>query len=138
MRRWFWALAVMWTALLAEPIRPTAAEPPNPAIQTVISRQLEAFKKDDARAAFAIASPMIQGMFGDATTFMTMVERGFQTIWRSQRHQFLNLDVIEGRFVQRVLIDGRDGMTVVARYEMVEIDGQWRINSCTIEKGENA
>jgi hypothetical protein len=49
----------------------------------------------------------------------------------------LKLDTSDGRLIQRVLVESEAG-TVVARYEMVEIDGAWRINGCTIEQGEGA
>ena len=137
-RRLIVAFALIWFAVAANGTTAAAAEPPNPAIEVVITRQLEAFRRDDAAAAFAIASPFIQGTFGDAGTFVMMVERGFRPIRRSERHRFLNLDTVEGRLIQRVLIDGADGSTAVARYEMIVVDGQWRINGCALEKGEAA
>lgn len=107
------------------------------AIRAVISRQLEAMNRGDGAAAFAFASPMIQAMFGDAPTFMRMVERGYPQVYRSRSHRFLKLDTSDGRLVQRVLVES-DAGTVVARYEMVEIDGAWRINGCVLEKAEGA
>ena len=108
------------------------------AIRDVISHQLEAMNRGDGTAAFAFASPMIQSMFGDAPTFMRMVEMGYPQVYRSRGHRFLKLDAgDDGRLVQRVLVES-DAGTVVARYEMVEIDGRWRINGCSIEKAEGA
>ena len=106
-------------------------------IREVISRQLEAMNRDDGGAAFAFASPMIQSMFGDAPNFMRMVQQGYPQVYHSRDHRFLKLDTSDGRLVQRVLIES-DAGTVVARYEMVEIDGAWRINGCAIEKAEGA
>ena len=138
MKRFVVACTLLLMATVASPAVAPAAEPPNPAIEAVVTRQLDAFRRNDAVAAFAMASPTIQGLFGDAQTFISMVERGFRPIWRSSRHRFVSLEIADGRLIQRVLIDGADGMTVVARYEMIEIGGQWRINSCTLEKGESA
>jgi hypothetical protein len=107
------------------------------AIHDVIGRQLEAMKRADGVAAFAFASPAIQALFGDAANFMRMVERGYPQIYRSRRHRFLQLDGSGGEQIQRVLIESDSG-TVIARYEMVEIDGAWRINGCTIEQTEGA
>ena len=114
------------------------AQVPNGAgIRETITRQLEAMKRDDGVAAFAIASPAIQTMFGDAANFMSMVARGYPQVHHSRSHRFLKLDTSDGKLVQRVLIES-DAGTVVARYEMVQIDGVWRINGCMIEKLEGA
>ncbi len=107
------------------------------AIPEVITRQLDALNRGDAAQAFAIASPAIQKMFGDATNFMQTVERSFPQVYRSRSHRFLKLDTIDGDLIQRVLIESNSG-TVVARYEMIEIDGLWRINGCSIEKADGA
>lgn len=107
-------------------------------IRDTITRQLNAMNRGDEAAAFAIASPMIQGMFLDAPTFMRMVQQGFPQVYRSRGHQYLKLvSTDDGRLVQRVLIE-HDGGSVVARYEMVEIDGVWRINGCSLETAQDA
>jgi Domain of unknown function (DUF4864) len=114
-----------------------AQAPDESGIREVISRQLEAMNRDDGSAAFGFASPMIQSMFGDAPAFMRMVQQGYPQVYHSRGHRFLKLDTSDGRLVQRVLIES-DAGTVVARYEMVEIGGAWRINGCAIEKAEGA
>lgn len=106
-------------------------------IREAITRQLDAMNRADDAAAFAIASPAIQTMFQDAPTFMRMVQLGYPQVYHSRGHRFLKLDTSDGRLIQRVLIES-DAGTVVARYEMVEIDGAWRINGCTIEQAEGA
>lgn len=114
-----------------------AQAPDESEIREVITRQLDALKRGDEAAAFAIASPAIQTMFQDAPTFMRMVQLGYPQVYRSRSHRFLKLDSLDGRLIQRVLIES-DAGTVVARYEMVEIDGVWRINGCTLEQAEGA
>lgn len=123
--------------LLAAVPAALAQAPRENAIRETITRQLEAMKRDDGAAAFAIASPAIQAMFGDAANFMSMVARAYPQVHRSRSHRFLKLDAVDGKLVQRVLIES-DAGTVVARYEMVEIDSVWRINGCAIEKQEGA
>jgi hypothetical protein len=123
--------------LLAIASTAIAQSPQETAIRGVIARQLEAMNRGDGAAAFAQASPAIQSLFGDAANFMRMVERGYPQVYRSRSHRFLKLDSTEGRLIQRVLIESDTG-TVVARYEMVEIDGAWRINGCSIEQTEGA
>jgi hypothetical protein len=107
------------------------------ALREAITRQLEAMNRGDAAAAFAIASPAIQKHFGDAPTFMGVVERSYPQVYRSRSHRFLKLDIVDDKLIQRVLIESDSG-TVVALYEMIQIDGAWRINSCTIEKRDGA
>src|SRR4029453_467833 len=123
--------------LVTAPTTAVAQSPQETAIRGVIARQLEAMNRGDGVAAFALASPAIQSIFGDAANFMRMVERGYPQVYRSRSHRFLKLDSTQGRLIQRVLIESDSG-TVVARYEMVEIDGAWRINGCSIEQTEGA
>jgi hypothetical protein len=130
-------LVALATAMLS--IVPSFAQQPrDAAIEAVITRQLDAFKGNDGAGAFKHASPMIQGMFGDAATFSAMVQAGYPQIYRSRSAKFLKLGVVDGRLLQTVLIEGADGTFVTAAYEMIEIDGVWRINGCTLVKGEAA
>ncbi len=129
-------LSIVLLLTLAVPAA-LAQTPNESAIRETIARQLEAMNRDDGAAAFAIASPAIQAMFGDAANFMSMVARAYPQVRRSRGHKFLKLHASAGKLVQRVLIES-DAGTVVARYEMVEIDGAWRINGCAIEKQEGA
>ena len=114
-----------------------AEEASEAAIHDVITRQLNAIKKDDASEAFAIASPDIQTIFGTSATFMSMVQRGFPQIYRSVGHRFLNIDTSTGKLKQRVLIESAHS-SVVVQYDMIEIDGHWRIDGCVIEKVDEA
>jgi hypothetical protein len=121
--------------LLASAATGIAQSPQETAIRGVIARQLQAMQRGDGMAAFALASPAIQWLFGDAANFMRMVELGYPQVYRSRGHRFLQLDASQGRLIQRVLIES-DAGTVVARYEMVEVDGAWRINGCSLEPTE--
>jgi Domain of unknown function (DUF4864) len=128
------SLALAATAVTAQSTPAT----PDAAIATVITRQLEAFKANDGAGAFAHASPFIQGMFNDANTFSRMVQQGYPQIYRSRTVKFLKLGMIDGRLVQTVLIEGTDGTSVTAAYEMLEVDGVWRVNGVSLIKGEDA
>lgn len=101
-------------------------------IQAVISRQLDALDKNDSAVAFAIASPKIQTLFQTAEFFINMVERGYPQLRHSRGHRFLKLDWLDGVLIARVLVDSDSGI-VIALYEMIEIDGVWRINGCSLE-----
>ena len=123
------ALALMWTPCIAQSLQETQ-------VREVISAQVEAFKRDDAAAAYSFASPEIQAQFPDATAFIGMVQRGFPEVYRPHSLRFLRLETeSDGRIVQRVLVQGAGGTIVTAVYEMIEIGGKWRINGCTFLRG---
>ena len=130
------AIALAALIAFAMPLRAQAAS--DPRIEAVIMQQLDAFKSNDGIGAFKHASPMIQGMFGDAGTFLGMVQSGYPQISRSRSAKFLSLNDVAGRLIQTVLIEGADGAFVTAAYEMVEIDGIWRINGVSLIRGEAA
>lgn len=102
------------------------------AIQTVIGQQLDAFRHDDGARAFALASPGIQAMFGTPEVFLRAVAEAYPQVYKPRSAQFLDLAYERGRLVQKVLLQGRDGKFVFALYDMVEIDGGWRVNGCVL------
>ncbi len=73
---------------------------------------------DNAPQAFSYASPAIQSIFKDPDTFMSMVRAGYQPVYRPQEVEFRDLVPVEGRWTQRVLVVGPDGVPVVAQYVM--------------------
>jgi len=110
------------------------------AIRTVISRQLDAFRRDDGVAAFAFASPTIQRLFGTPEAFMDMVRRSYRPVYRPRDVRFEELLVHDGQLVQRVVLVGPEQEVVIALYEMQrQPDGKWRINGCfLLPAGEQA
>ncbi|MGD9509589.1 MAG: DUF4864 domain-containing protein [Geminicoccaceae bacterium] len=119
-------------ALAAEkPLEPGDAE----AIRSVVEHQLQAFRADDGQQAFSYASPAIQSIFKNADTFMSMVRAGYRPIYRPREVEFRDLVAVEGRWTQRVLVVGPDGVPVVAQYVMEkQPDGSWRIDGCVFEQ----
>jgi hypothetical protein len=103
------------------------------AIQSVISGQIDAFRRDDGPGAFGFAAPSTQGMFGTADTFMQMVRRGYAPVYRPRSVDFAALEEEDGQIVQNVELTGPDGLAYTARYTMEhEADGSWRISGCAI------
>lgn len=106
------------------------------AVITVIQSQLDAFRADDAAGAYRFASPTIQRIFPSPDIFMGMVRTGYLPIYRHQRADFLELDIVNGSPAQRVLLIGPDGVPVVALYFMQrQPDGSWRINGVQLLEG---
>ncbi|MEM6490740.1 MAG: DUF4864 domain-containing protein, partial [Pseudomonadota bacterium] len=103
------------------------------AIQDVISRQIDAFRAEDAAAAFAFAAPGIQERFGDAATFIRMVKSGYGAIYRAADIRFGKIGGHHGVILQQVDVTADDGEQVRAIYAMEkQPDGQWRIAGCQI------
>jgi hypothetical protein len=100
-------------------------------IRTVIQRQLDAFRRDDARSAFALASPGVQQAFGTPERFLDVVRTSYGAIVRPSAVAFLGLTVMGDDAVQRVKLTDRSGGIWLAYYAMQrQKDGSWRTNGC--------
>ncbi|MEO0821398.1 MAG: DUF4864 domain-containing protein [Pseudomonadota bacterium] len=104
------------------------------AIRGVIADQIAAFQRDDLDAAFAHASPGIQGKFRSPDTFGQMVRYGYPMIWRPSRWEMGETATTEAGPVQTVLFEDAAGALWEADYSMTEVDGVWRISGVTLRK----
>lgn len=107
---------------------PIAAQSPSDGIENTITSQLEAFVARDVAEAFTYASPGIQGMFGSAQNFGMMVQNGYPMVWDNESVTYLELRELAGRIWQSVRIQDAAGGFHYLDYQMVMIDGVWRIN----------
>ncbi|MFY8146149.1 MAG: DUF4864 domain-containing protein, partial [Rhodobacter sp.] len=96
-----------------------AQEARNPAIETVIQQQFDAFRAEDVGTAFSFASPNIKGMFGTPENFGRMVRNGYPMVWRPAEVQFLDLREVAGNLWQRVMVTDQAGRTHLLDYQMV-------------------
>ena len=103
-------------------------------IEKIISKQIAAFMKDDAATAFSFASPMIQQRFRNPEFFMEMVARGYPQVYRPKSFRFAERAETGSGVLQKVIVVGPTGAEVTAVYEMMQVDGKWRINGCQILK----
>jgi len=137
MIRWFLTLPVLLVLALAAPAAGAdealdAAD--RAAIRSVIEAQLAAFQADDGATAFGFASPSIQEMFGNPTTFLAMVRTGYMPVYRPREVRFQRLILHQDEPVQLVLLVGPDLEVVTAYYAMQkQPDGTWRINGCFLQ-----
>ena len=130
MLRFAWALLA-----LAVPLSAGAAErvTGNDAaeIRAVIHRQIDAFRRDDARGAFALVSPGVQQEFGTPERFLDAVRVSYRAVYRPARVSFLELVMMGGDVVQQVQVTDHAGSVWVAYYAMQrQKDGSWRTNGC--------
>ena len=113
---------------------PALSDNDRAAIRDIIGKQVEAFRRDDGDAAFSLASPMIQGMFGSSEIFMGIVRQGYQPVYRPRAFDFGEIVELDGQPTQKVHVIGPDGRPVIAFYPMTQLpDGSWRINGCTLK-----
>ena len=121
------ALAIPLSAGAAERVTgDDAAE-----IRAVIHRQIDAFRRDDARSAFALVSPGVQQEFGIPERFLDTVRTSYRAVYRPASVSFLELVVMGGDVVQQVQVTDNAGSVWVAYYAMQkQKDGSWRTNGC--------
>ena len=131
-------LALVLAAMLAWGGAVLAADPDlssadRAAIQGAIRGQMEAFRRDDAAAAFGFAAPAIQAMFGTPENFIAMVRNGYAAVYRPREVEFRDLVTVGDVVVQQVLVVGPNGRAQIALYTMErQPDGLWRIGGCTL------
>lgn len=105
------------------------------AVQATVQRQFDAFEKDDAVAAFALASSAIRSQFGDAEKFMTVVKQRYKPVYRHRVAFFTGAQRVDGMVIQSVRLTDADDRVWVALYRVQrEADGQWRILGCELRE----
>jgi hypothetical protein len=105
------------------------------AIRAVVEQQLDAFARDDARRAFALATSGIRARFGTAEAFMAMVRADYPVVYRPRRVDFDKPVVLEGEIMQPVRMIDAEGATWMALYPMQrQANGGWRINGCQLAR----
>lgn len=117
-------MGAIFCVLLSVPVWAGEAED----IQGVIRAQVDAFLSGDVQTAFGFASPTIRTIFGTPENFGRMVANGYPMIWKPWAVDFLDLRDADGRRFQRVRVQDGAGEAFLFDYEMVVVDGEWRIN----------
>lgn len=102
-------------------------------IRAVINRQIDAFRRDDARGAFALASPGVQQAFGSAERFLDAVRASYRPVYRPSAVEFLELVTLGVDVVQPVRVTDHRGAVWLAYYAMQrQPDGSWRTSGCRL------
>ena len=102
--------------------------PEVPGVKETIQSQMEAFTAEDPALAFTFASPFIQRMFGTPENFGTMVQRSYPMVWDNREVTYLDQRVEGGMLLQRLRILDEIGGEHWFAYQMIQIEGKWRIN----------
>lgn len=104
-------------------------------IQSVIDRQIAAFRADDGATAYSFAAPSIQKMFPSVPRFMDMVRRGYAPVYRPRSYSFEDLRTENGATVQVVRLVGPAGAEWLAFYTLdKQADGSWKITGVYLQK----
>lgn len=105
-------------------------------LKSIISNQIEAFRKNDGVAAFGFASLQLRSMFQSPERFMEMVRRQYAPVYKPENFRFGQTSLeTAGRPVQIVEIVDRQGRSWRATYTFVQHpDGTWRIAGVQLEK----
>jgi hypothetical protein len=102
-------------------------------IRIVINAQLEAFRRDDAIAAYSFAAPEVRSLFRTPGEFMRMVRTGYQAVYRPRSVRFLHHFMVAGRPVQPLEIVTGEDQLIVAYYVMQrQRDASWKIAGCSL------
>lgn len=119
-------IAAVFTGATAQ--AQTVDEAARAALQKVIAGQLQAFRQDDAEAAFSHAAPRIKARFRSTARFMAMVRQLYPPVYRHRAVRFGKLRLIRGKPVQEVMLVGTDRQLYLALYQMQrQKSGAWKI-----------
>jgi hypothetical protein len=107
--------------------------------QSVIRAQEDAFRRDDATAAYSYAAPGIREMFPQADLFMFMVRHSYAPVYRHRSLDFGEAKAAGKQVAQRVHIVDDNGEVWEALYTLEQqSDGSLKITGCTLLKAGQA
>ena len=125
--------ALFTLAFLLPP--PALAQDRIDATRQIIERQIEAFLKDDAEAAYAFAAPGIQARYPDKDSFFAMVKKSYQPVYKPGNYAFGRSKAVDdgAMILHELLIEGREGKDWKAVYQLLrQPDGSYRIGGVVI------
>jgi hypothetical protein len=96
--------------------------------RAIIEQQFDAFTRDDAEAAYALADPTIKEMFGDADHFLAMVRDRYAPVYRHRSVEFGDFaEQGDEASLKATLVDN-DNVVWTALYSLRrEANGDWLI-----------
>jgi len=126
------ALATAMSGSIAAAQESTAARS-----QAIIERQFDAFARDDAEAAYALADPTIKNMFGDADHFLAMVRDQYPPVYRHRSVEFGEFSELGDKASLKATIVDADNVVWTALYSLRRAaNGEWLISGCVLERSK--
>ena len=127
------AILFLCLSLFSAPAR--AAETAPPETRALIERQVDAFARDDAEGAYALAAPGIQAIFTDSETFLAMVREKYAPVYRHHSVEFGTFAQDGDKIEQALTIVDEDNDVWKAIYYLArQPDGTWRTTGCVLTK----
>ena len=106
------------------------------AIQSVITKQLDAFDHDNATSAETFAAPAIRERFSEPSQFLAMVKEHYSQLLHRKSTTFGAMEPSPQGPLQKMTIVASDGTVWTAIYSFEQANGEWRISGCGLEKVE--
>lgn len=108
------------------------------AIHEVVQAQLDALAKDDAAAAFELATLEKQVLIGSADNFMRLIRERYEPIYRNKVLIFFEPEVVHGIAVQTVRVtDSYSRVWVAIFWMQQDADYKWKIDGCHLLETTN-
>ena len=102
-------------------------------VLAVVQAQLKAFAADNAKQAFALATPALQTQFGTPDNFMAMVRTTYPVVYDPANVAFLKPEAQDSGVILRVQMNDQQGRPWLAVYSLqLQKDKSWRISGCVI------
>jgi len=107
--------------------------------QAIIERQFDAFARDDAEAAYALADPTIKQMFVDPDHFLAMVRDRYAPVYRHRSAEFGDFAELGDEASLTATLVDNDNVVWTALYSLRrEANGDWLISGCVLAKVEGS
>jgi Domain of unknown function (DUF4864) len=105
--------------------------------RAIIEQQFDAFTRDDAEAAYALADPTIRDMFVDADHFLAMVRKRYPPVYRHRSVDFGDFAQLGDEASLSATIIDNENVVWTALYSLRrEANGDWLISGCVLAKSE--
>jgi ketosteroid isomerase-like protein len=105
--------------------------------RAIIEQQFDAFARDDAEAAYALADPTIKELFVDADHFMAMVRDSYQPVYRHRSVEFGDFAELGDEASLKATLVDSDNVVWTALYSLRrQANGDWLISGCVLVKSD--
>lgn len=105
--------------------------------RAIVERQFEAFARDDAEAAYALADPTIKEKFVDADHFMAMVRELYPPVYRHRSVEFGGFAESGHEASLKATLVDNDSVEWTALYSFRrEENGDWLISGCILVRSD--
>ena len=105
--------------------------------RTVIQRQLDAFKQNDASGAFALASPGLKETYNNPANFMDSVRSGDTPFFKRRMTEYHDFVSAGDDAAQSLVLVDEDNYVWTVVYKLArQPDGSWLIDGVVLVKSD--